>query len=405
MQASAHHGRGVTSAVTRQADPEPSGVQGDQPARLPAPLKGRGTSFRIAHRFEREARVAPVAAESTPWVDEDLAQGSPDTEVRFEDAGRIIATNDSPDIPFEQSINPYRGCEHGCIYCFARPTHSYLNLSPGLDFERILIAKRNAGERLTAELARPAYRCTPITLGAATDPYQPVERKLGITRQILEVAARHRHPMCIVTKSPLVERDVDLLAPMAADRLAAVMVTVTTIDPALARILEPRAGAPWRRLRTIERLAAAGVPVALSIGPVIPFINDADIERIIEAAAAAGARSVHYTVIRLPWEVAPLFEQWLVDHFPDRARRVMSRIRDIRGGRRNDPRFGSRMKGEGVFAELIRGRVELAARRHGLARQPAELDTSLFRRPSVPAARRAAARRTEPPDHPQLSLI
>lgn len=393
-----------TRASDRQATASGSAAgAGIDAPRPPPPLKGRGTSFRIAHRFEREARTAPVAAEGVTWIDEDSwPSEAPGTEVRFEDAGRIIATNDSPDVPFEQSINPYRGCEHGCIYCFARPTHSYLNLSPGLDFERILVAKRNAAERFEAEIGRPGYRCRSVTLGAATDAYQPVERRLGITRGLVAVASRHRHPVFVVTKSPLVERDVDLLAPMAADRLAGVMVTVTTIDPELARILEPRAGAPWRRLRTIERLAAAGIPVALSVGPVIPFVNDADIERIVESAAAAGARSVHYTVIRLPWEVAPLFEQWLADHFPDRAARVMARVREMRGGRRNDPRFGTRMKGEGVFAELIRARVELAARRHGLERSTITLDTTRFRppppRPSVTPGSGAG-------DHPQLSLI
>ncbi len=348
-------------------------------AGVPPPLKGRGTAYRIAHRFETLERIAPVAAEGVTHVDDDdSACGAPPTELRFEQAIRIIATNDSPDVPFEQSINPYRGCEHGCIYCFARPTHSYLNLSPGLDFERIIIAKGNAAERFEAQITRPGYRCRTITLGAATDPYQPVERRLALTRGLITVAARYRHPICIVTKSPLVERDIDLLAPMAAERLAAVMVTVTTLDPALARILEPRAGAPWRRLRAIERLSTDGIPVALSVGPVIPFVNDGDIERIVEAAAAAGARSVHHTVIRLPWEVAPLFEQWLQDHYPERAARVMARIREMRGGRRNDPRFGTRMKGEGVYADLIRARVKRAARRYHLDGGAPDLDTSRF---------------------------
>jgi DNA repair photolyase len=372
-------------------------------AAVPPALKGRGTAHRIGHRFESLERVAPIAAEGVTCVDDgDVVSGSPTTELRFEQAVRIIATNDSPDVPFEQSINPYRGCEHGCIYCFARPTHSYLGLSPGLDFERIIIAKRNAVERFEAQITRPGYRCQTITLGAATDPYQPVERRLKLTRGLVEVAARYRHPICIVTKSPLVERDIDLLAPMAADRLAAVMMTVTTVDPDLARILEPRAGAPWRRLQAIGRLSAAGIPVALSVGPVIPFINDGDIERIVEAAAAAGARSVHHTVIRLPWEVAPLFEQWLHDHYPERAARVMARIRELRGGRRNDPRFGTRMKGEGIYANLIRARVERAARRHRLDRAT-DLDTSRF----VLSSRAGPPTRVSAPDDggPQLSLI
>lgn len=409
---------------SREPDPDA------EPAFVPAPgpvLKGRGTAVVIGHRFNRVDRTAPEAAEAVVarplrspdvgrgigkrsgsgggsagggWADkggegkggegaddegadddsdDDLAPFA--TEVRFEQARRIIATNDSPDVPFSQSINPYRGCEHGCIYCFARPTHAYLDLSPGLDFERILIAKANAAERFRAQLARPGYRCSAVALGAATDPYQPIERRLGITRAVVEVAAECQHPVWVVTKSALVERDLDLLGPMAAQRLAAVMVTLTTLDPDVARRLEPRASAPHRRLRTIETLARAGVPVAVSVGPVIPFINDADLEKIIAAAAQAGARSVHYTVIRLPWEVAPLFEQWLLDHYPDRAGRVMARIRELRGGQRNDPRFGSRMRGEGVLAQLIRARVEKAARRHGLDRRSLDLDHSRFRPP------------------------
>ena len=389
-------------------------------SRGPSRLKGRGTGVAIAHRYQGLERVAPMAAEGVIWLESavsappdarnpldasgasdgpdgqvsgaaasratadvhDAIAPGPGTEIRFEQARQIIATNDSPDVPFEQSINPYRGCEHGCIYCFARPTHAYLDLSPGLDFERIIIVKRNAAERFRHQLARPGYRCRAITLGAATDPYQPVERRLGITRAVIEVAAAHRHPVFIVTKSALVTRDIDLLGPMARQRLAGVMVTITTLDPAVARILEPRASAPHRRLRTIETLARAGIPVALSVGPVIPFINDADIERIIEAAARAGVGTVHYTVIRLPWEVAPLFEQWLADHFPERADRVMARIREMRGGRRNDPRFGTRMKGEGVLAQLIRARVARAARENGLARGRIELDESIFIAPT-----------------------
>ena len=298
-------------------EPEAAGFDDPRRPDRPTHYKGRGTGVVIAHRYDKIRRTAPEAAEGlvrqasaqgdaeeadqAPAVDADGP--GPGTEIRFERARRIIATNDSPDVPFEQSINPYRGCEHGCIYCFARPTHAYLDLSPGLDFERIIIAKENAAERFRAQLGRPGYRCRTITLGAATDPYQPVERRLGITRQLISVAVAHRHPFFVVTKNALVERDIDLIAPMAAERLAGVMITLTTLDPALARILEPRASAPHRRLRAIEALASAGIPVALSVGPVIPFINEPDIERIIAAAAAAGARTVHYTVIRLPWEV------------------------------------------------------------------------------------------------------
>ena len=293
----------------------------------------------------------------------------------------ILSGNDSPDLSFDLSINPYRGCEHGCVYCFARPTHSYLNLSPGLDFETKIIAKVNAAERLREAFASRAYEATTINIGSATDAYQPVERKLGITRSVIEVMAECAHPFSLVTKSSGIERDLDLVAPMAARGLVAVYVSVTSLDPAIARILEPRAAAPHRRLKTIETLARAGVPVGVSISPIIPFINEPEIERILEAAAAAGASSAFGIVLRLPWEVNPIFQRWLDQHYPERAARVMARVREMRGGKDYDASFGSRMKGEGVWARLIQQRLSKAKTRYGLDRERVALDVTQFRKP------------------------
>ena len=290
----------------------------------------------------------------------------------------LLAYNDSPDIYFDRSINPYRGCEHGCIYCYARPTHSYLNLSPGLDFETKLVAKVNAASVLVRELAAPGYRAAVLNLGSATDAYQPVERALRITRAVLEVLAKARHPVAIVTKSSLVERDLDLLAPMAEQRLTAAFISVTTLDHNLSRTLEPRAASPARRLRTVESLVRAGVPVWVNVAPVIPFVNEPEIERILDAAAAAGARGAFYTVLRLPWEVAPLFRQWLLAHFPQRAERVMNRVRDMREGCDYNADFASRMKGTGLWADLIRQRFDKACARLGLDRGRFELRDDLF---------------------------
>jgi DNA repair photolyase len=298
----------------------------------------------------------------------------------------ILTRNDSPDLPFELSINPYRGCEHGCIYCYARPTHSYLNLSPGLDFETRLIAKTNAAERLRVELARPGHVPSPINIGSATDAYQPVERRLGLTRGLLQVLDEANHPLSIVTKSGGIVRDLDLLARLAKRRLLLVFISITTLDNELGRRLEPRASSPARRLATIRTLAEAGVWVGVNVAPIIPFVNEPEIERILEAAAAAGARSAHWTVLRLPWEVAPLFRQWLQAHLPERAERVMARVREMRGGRDYQADFATRMKGDGVWAQLIRQRVEKAAARHGLVRHPPALDCSAFVRPAPPAA-------------------
>lgn len=268
----------------------------------------------------------------------------------------------------------------GCIYCYARPTHSYLNLSPGLDFETRIVAKVNAAERLREALSRSRYEPKLLNIGSATDAYQPVERRLGITRSVIEVLQAHRHPFSLITKSAGVERDIDLIAPMAAARLAAVYVSITTLDSALARVLEPRAASPERRLRTIRALAAAGIPVGVSVSPVIPFLNEPELERVLEAARDAGATSAFSIVLRLPWEVNPLFQDWLQLHFPARAERIMSRVREMRGGLDNDARFGSRMTGQGVWAELLRQRFHKATQRLGLNRQRVELDLTQFRR-------------------------
>ncbi len=348
----------------------------------PQAIKGRGSAWAIAHRFERDQRELVDDGWGTLEQQVLEQQLPPDTQVVEEQVRSILSSNQSPDIVFDLSINPYRGCEHGCIYCFARPTHSYLNLSPGLDFETRLVAKVNAAERLRAELSRPGYAPRLLCIGTATDAYQPVERRLGITRQIIEVLAEHRHPFSLVTKSAGVERDLDLIAPMAAQGLVAVYVSITTLDPALARILEPRAAAPHRRMKTLRTLVEAGVPVGVSVSPLIPFINEPELERILEQAAEAGARSAFSIPLRLPWEVKPLFQDWLQQHFPERAARVMARLRDLRGGRDNDPRFGSRMRGEGLWAELLQQRMRKACARLGLNRERTPLDLTLFMRPA-----------------------
>lgn len=306
------------------------------------------------------------------------------TQVSFDRSRGILCRNDSPDVPFEQSINPYRGCEHGCVYCYARPSHAYLGLSPGLDFETRLFAKRNAAALLRAELARPGYRCRVISLGANTDPYQPIERRYRITREILEVLSECEHPLAIVTKSSLVERDIDLLSCLAARRLVKVYLSVTSLDRQLARRLEPRACAPARRLQTLEVLSAAGVPTGVLLAPLIPALNDAELEAILEASYAAGAREAAYVFLRLPHELKALFQEWLETHYPLRATHVMSLIRQSRGGRENDARFGSRMRGEGVFAELIAQRFGKACRRLGLNTRRLDLDEQRFRAPPPP---------------------
>lgn len=342
----------------------------------PAGIKGRGASANPQGRFEELRRETEPGDEPVSPV--------PVTVVEMREARTIIARNESPDVPFSQSINPYQGCEHGCIYCFARPSHAYLGLSPGLDFETRIYAKSDAAELLRKELSRPGYRCELIALGANTDPYQPAERERRITRGVLEVLREFRHPLSIVTKSALVERDIDLLAPMAAEGLAEVFVSVTTLDAGLARRLEPRAAAPYRRLETIRKLADARIPCGVLVAPVIPFLNDKDVEAILEQAANAGAGRAGYMILRLPHEVKGLFRDWLERHYPLKAGHVIARIRDLRDGRENDPNFGSRMSGEGPFADLIAKRFAIACQRLGLqssARGGA--DTTKFRVPGA----------------------
>jgi DNA repair photolyase len=311
--------------------------------------------------------------------------------VTIERARSIVSHNDSPDVGFDSSINPYRGCAHGCIYCYARPSHSYLELSPGLDFETKLYAKTNAAELLRAELAKPGYRPSPIALGANTDCYQPIERKYRITRQILEVLAECNHPVTMVTKSALVERDLDLLGPMAQKNLVRVFVSIGTLDRELARKLEPRAASPQRRLDVLKALKAHGVPCGVMVAALIPALNDKTMEHVLEAASQAGAEEAAYVIMRLPNELKDLFKEWLAAHYPERAEHVISIVHQMRGGKDNDPRFGTRMSGVGNFAELIAKRFELACRKYGLnsredgtqaGRARPELDCSLFRPPA-----------------------
>jgi DNA repair photolyase len=374
-------------ALSRLPQPPPrqrtiSRDEGPRPEeRARPPVKGRGTVWAIEHRYSRQGGESYDDGWGTLEQSASEERLAPDTTVIEERVRSILSSNDSPDLSFDLSINPYRGCEHGCVYCFARPTHSYLDMSPGLDFETRIIAKVNAAERLREAFASRAYEPTTINIGSATDAYQPIERKLGITRSVIEVMAECAHPFSLVTKSSGIERDLDLVAPMAARGLVAVYVSVTSLDPALARILEPRAAAPHRRLKTIEALARAGVPVGVSVSPIIPFINEPEIERILEAAAAAGARSAFGIVLRLPWEVNPIFQRWLDQYFPDRAARVMARVREMRGGRDYKADFGSRMKGEGVWAQLLQQRLAKAKKRFGLDRERVELDINQFRKP------------------------
>lgn len=329
--------------------------------REPRVIKGRGAVSSPEGRYLQNRHEVV----DDGWPQEEDSE-LPPTQVSAEIPRRLISRNGSPDVPFEQSINPYRGCEHGCIYCYARPTHAYLDLSPGLDFETRIIYKADAARVLRAELGRRGYRVSPITLGANTDPYQPLERRLEVTRKILEVLWETRHPVSIITKGALIERDLDLLAPMAAQGLASVMVSVTSLDDGIKRTLEPRAAAPAARLRVISRLRDAGVPVGVLVAPVIPAITDAEMEQILEAAAAAGATRAAYIVLRLPHEVKDMFRAWLAEHYPLKAAHVMSLVRQMRGGRDNDPRFGARMRGGGEFAALLSRRFRLACRRLGL---------------------------------------
>ncbi|WP_448657830.1 PA0069 family radical SAM protein [Sphingomonas sp. CJ99] len=343
---------------------------------------GRGaTDNRVPGRFGLSDRQ-----DDGDWLDDQmLVDGAPPplrTTVTVEHPRTILTRNQSPDVPFDRSVNPYRGCEHGCIYCFARPTHAYHDLSPGLDFESRLFAKPDAAALLRAELMRPGYECRPIAFGTNTDAYQPIEREWRIMRACLEVLAECRHPLTITTKSDRVLRDLDVLAPMAADGLAAVMLSITTLDPRIARTLEPRAPHPEKRLAAMASLSAAGVPVYVSLSPVIPAITDMEMETILARAAEAGARAAFFMPVRLPHEVAPLFRDWLATHFPDRAAKVMAIVQSMRGGRDNDPEFHSRMRGQGEWAALLRTRFQLACRRHGLTSDRLTLRCDRFRPPA-----------------------
>ena len=363
--------------------------------RRPGAVKGRGAASYVPGRFEKTVIEAEDDGWGSVYAGDDEGSGAsvgdaeapalprPETRVTEERARSIISRNRSPDIPFSQSVNPYRGCEHGCVYCFARPSHAYLDLSPGLDFETRLYAKTNAAERLRAELVKPGYRCSPISLGINTDAYQPIERSWRVTRQLLEVFAECRHPVGLITKSALILRDLDLLAPMAREGLVHVYVSITSLDNKLSSKLEPRAAAPHTRLKTVQALREAGVPVGTMVAPVIPTITDAELERILEAACEHGARAAGYVLLRLPHELKQVWREWLSLHYPDRAAHAMSLVQQMRGGKDYDSAFGTRMRGEGPFADLIAMRFAKAYKRLGFGRLP-PLETSKFRPPTMP---------------------
>jgi DNA repair photolyase len=339
---------------------------------LPAP-RGRAAAGNPTNRFER------ISVELDPG---EMEPGARVPTQLLADASRSILTrNDSPDIGFEFSVNPYRGCEHGCIYCYARPTHEYLGFSAGLDFETRILVKEDAPELLRQALSSPRWHGQPLTMSGVTDPYQPVERKLEITRRCLQVMAELGQPVSVITKNALVTRDLDYLGELAKVNAAQVYLSITTLDPELARKMEPRASHPRERLQAIEKLAAAGIPVGVSVAPVVPGLTDSEMPRILEAAAAAGARSAGYVLLRLPGAVAGLFEDWLALHFPERREKILNRLRDLRGGRLNDPRFGHRMRGEGPFADQVRTVYDSFRRRYGLDRWRVELSSASFRRP------------------------
>lgn len=354
-------------------------------------IRGRGAAHNPPNRFD------PITVEREAWTHAE----DPAPETRFyRDASRsIIATNDSPDVGFDASVNPYRGCEHGCAWCYARPTHEFFGLSAGLDFETKIFVKEDAPELLRRQLSSPKWEPKVLAMSGVTDPYQPVERRLQITRRCLEVLAEFRNPVAIVTKNHLVTRDIDLLQRLAAHRAAAVNLSVTTLRRSLQRVMEPRTSIPEKRLEAVRRLSNAGIPVRVMVAPVIPGLTDHEMPRILERAAEAGAVGAGWIMLRLPHAVKDLFEDWLGRHFPDRKGKVLNRLLSLRGGRLNDPRFGSRMRGEGPFAEQIRQVFEISCRKHGLNRVPVELSTAAFRRPGEGDAERSAE------DGSQLSLI
>jgi len=344
----------------------------------PTVRTGRGAVSNPAGRFE--STRAEAVDDGWGSLDEELPPLA--TIVQPEPSRSIISRNNSPDISFDQSINPYRGCEHGCVYCYARPSHAYLNLSPGLDFETRLFYKQDAARLLEQELAAPNYRCSPITIGANTDPYQPIEREYRVTRSIIEVLAKYRHPFSIITKSAMIERDIDLLAPLAADQLVYALISVTTLSNELKRTLEPRTASPAARLRAIRNLHEAGVPVGVMVAPIIPVLTDHELERILAAAVASGARSAAYVLVRLPHELKDLFREWLEHNEPLKAKHVMSRLQAMRGGKDNDSRFGVRQRGEGEYAALLARRFSAACTRLGLKeRERFSHNLALFRPP------------------------
>jgi len=343
----------------------------------PSSPRGRGAGANADGRYESVTHEAF----DDGWTAGDEAPAPLRTTITAERARVIITRNDSPDIGFDRSINPYRGCEHGCIYCYARPAHAYMGLSPGLDFESKLFFKPEAARLLEREIAKRSYAAGVIHIGGNTDPYQPIERRLRVTRQVLEVLRRWNHPFSIITKSALIARDLDIIGPMGAERLARAAVSITTVDRKLARAMEPRAATPQRRFAAVRELSAAGVPAIVMFAPVIPGLNDHELEAVLESAAEAGAVGAGYVALRLPLEIKDLFRQWLEDHRPDRAQRVMSLVRQMRGGRDYDPQWGKRMKGEGPIAEMIGRRFAIAKRRFGLDRPLPSLDVSRFTRP------------------------
>lgn len=342
----------------------------------PGAIKGRGAASNTSGRFESNRHEVFDDGWDAP-ADETRQK----TLVQADASRSILSYNDSPDLPFDRSVNPYRGCEHGCVYCFARPTHAYLGLSPGLDFETRLFSKPNAAALLEEALRKPGYRCQTLALGVNTDAYQPIERKLEITRSVLQVLQQFRHPVAIVTKSALVERDIDILREMADDQLVSVYVSITTLDAELARKLEPRAAAPHRRLQTIRALTEAGIPASVLVAPVIPVLTDPELDSILAAVKDAGAQSAAYILLRLPLEVSELFQQWLQEHYPLKAEHVMTRVRDTRGGKDYDSRFGARLSGTGAFADIIAQRFALACKKLELKPRDYTLNNGAFRVP------------------------
>jgi DNA repair photolyase len=380
-------GPGTTRMVFRQvriAGAKKPHSESSSPGSPSLARSGRGATTNPAIRFEPQEAVP--CDDGWGSLEDCFAQLPPLETVLIRDHSRTAITrNSSPDIGFDRSVNPYRGCEHGCVYCFARPTHAYLGYSPGLDFETKLLFKPEVASLLERELRRPSYKPKPITLGSNTDPYQPVERRLKLTRQVLEVLLRFRHPVSIVTKSASIVRDLDILGELASHRLVHVFLSVTTLDPALARVMEPRASAPALRLRAVSALAAAGVPVGVLAAPMIPGLNDAELEAILKASAAAGAARAGYVLLRLPLELREMFEAWLREHMPQRANHVLSLIRQMRGGALNDSTFGQRFVGTGPYAELLSQRFERAARQLKLNTRQTDIDVTQFRVPETPA--------------------